>query len=571
MADKKAKLNIANFELSPRIFWAAVAFCILLKLVLSSFQLIQIFPENAPIDDELMLNAAKSIRNGNWLGEYNWLTISKHMFFSVWLCFLNILHIPYVIGGQLLYCACCAVMTCALSPIFHKRIQSFIIFFVLWFSPYSFASFTLRVYRDNIFPSLCLLFFAGMLGLCLRANRGLKRSVPFAAAAGFGLGLALITREDGIWLLPFAVCASAFYILFFICKKSDAKQKLCGLYSIVCSLLICISCVGIYSFMNYLYYGRFCVSDFTSPEFSAVISAFKRADTDVPHKRILICSDTHKKIYSAVPDAAKLGELLETPKYMNGYGDIELGEYTSGGFCWALRRAAYDSGFAPDAQSAKLFYEKLASDINAACDSGQIESRDGSLSLGGAFTVPFDRSYIAPTMSEIGRSLRVLLLFEQTSAMAPLSYSTPKQALESEIFTFTKSSKTAIANTALPYYTSAERAAGICFSIISWCYRLLIFPALFLGLKFIFSCIVNSANELRKKRFTVNGLFSILLLGLLCSILLRVSIVSYTEATNYLIGTYLLYLSSAGPLILLIASLGTARLFADVTNAEKCD
>ncbi|MEG2676804.1 MAG: hypothetical protein RR933_01680, partial [Oscillospiraceae bacterium] len=240
MADKKAKLNIANFELSPRIFWAAVAFCILLKLVLSSFQLIQIFPENAPIDDELMLNAANSIRNGNWLGEYSWLTISKHMFFSVWLCFLNILHIPYVIGGELLYCACCAVMTCALSPIFHKRIQRFIIFFVLWFSPYSFASFTLRVYRDNIFPSLCLLFFAGMLGLCLRANRGFKRSVPFAAAAGFGLGLALITREDGIWLLPFAVCASAFYILFFICKKSDAKQKLCGLYSIVCSLLICI-------------------------------------------------------------------------------------------------------------------------------------------------------------------------------------------------------------------------------------------------------------------------------------------------------------------------------------------
>ena len=73
-----------------------------LKLILTACQMVQIFPGEAPIDDELMFNAANSIKEGNWLGAYSWFTIAKHMFFSVWLWLLNLLHIPYLIGGQLL-------------------------------------------------------------------------------------------------------------------------------------------------------------------------------------------------------------------------------------------------------------------------------------------------------------------------------------------------------------------------------------------------------------------------------------------------------------------------------------
>ena len=38
------------------------------------------------------------------------------------------------------------------------------LFAALAFLPSSWAAYTLRVYRDNIFPALCLYFFAGMAG-----------------------------------------------------------------------------------------------------------------------------------------------------------------------------------------------------------------------------------------------------------------------------------------------------------------------------------------------------------------------------------------------------------------------
>lgn len=47
--------------------------------------------------------------------------------------------------------------------------MTLLLYALLAFLPSSWASYTLRVYRDNIFPALCLLFFAGMAGAALRA------------------------------------------------------------------------------------------------------------------------------------------------------------------------------------------------------------------------------------------------------------------------------------------------------------------------------------------------------------------------------------------------------------------
>ena len=49
---------------------------------------------------------------------------------------------------------------------------------------------------------------------------------------------------------------------------------------------------------------------------------------------------------------------------------------------------------------------------------------------------------------------------------------------------------------------------------------------------------------------------TIVFLGIFLTICLRIGIVSYIEAANFQIGTYLLYLASAGPLVLLFATYG---------------
>ena len=95
--------------LSGRLLWGLALAAAAAKMALCALQLAQATPAFSPIDDTLMFEMARSIREGNWLGEYGYLTLGKHSFFALWLAFLNVLHVNFLVGGQLLYAAawCC--------------------------------------------------------------------------------------------------------------------------------------------------------------------------------------------------------------------------------------------------------------------------------------------------------------------------------------------------------------------------------------------------------------------------------------------------------------------------------
>ena len=91
-------------RLSRRAFWGLCALLVCLRLALTGFQQAYIWVGGAPLDDELMFRAANHITAGQWLGAYDYLTLSKAMFFPVWLALLHALHLPYLISGAALWC-----------------------------------------------------------------------------------------------------------------------------------------------------------------------------------------------------------------------------------------------------------------------------------------------------------------------------------------------------------------------------------------------------------------------------------------------------------------------------------
>ena len=107
-------------RLSRRAFWVLCALLVCLRLALTGFQQAYIWVGGAPLDDELMFRAANAITSGQWLGEYDYLTLSKSMFFAVWLALLNKLHLPYLLGGALLWCAAALLAAFALRPLWRK-------------------------------------------------------------------------------------------------------------------------------------------------------------------------------------------------------------------------------------------------------------------------------------------------------------------------------------------------------------------------------------------------------------------------------------------------------------------
>lgn len=545
------------------------------KIFLTSQQTMYITPYESPIDDALMFRAAQSITNGNWLGDYGWITMAKHMFFAVWLSFLHALHIPYLIGGQILYAACALCAALCFNPVIKKRYLTALIFAFILFNPVSWAEYTSRVYRDNIFPSLCLLFFAGIIGLILRYREKTAKQLLWAFLGGLGLGLAWLTREDGAWLLPFAVAASLFYIGVIVFTKTNLKEKLAKIFASCVPFAVFGLCLCVFAFLNYVNYGRFVVSDFSSREFADAYGAVTRLHTGAP---VFYTDSKHTPIpvtHSEFEEGAKYSPLLKSVLdefdsniiYYNGYGNAADKQLFAGGLHWALRLAAQNLGYYETPQTAMQFYTELADQINAACDEGKIlgcgKKRSSTL-------VRFDKSFIKPTAAETFNSAKMLFLFEDTEALqTPLSSTANKEQIaEWEGYLGTKCTEEYYAENSDRLYV--PKLKQICLSVLNftmWLYRIAVWPMLIAALYRFGVEIKKIFTEMHRKALSDNFLFTVMLTGILLSFILRIVMISYVEVASFRIGTYLMYLSSAEPLLLIFCAVLTARFIQGI--AEK--
>ena len=68
-------------DLSP--FILPLVFITLIRLWLSEAQ--SLWASYLPHDDVLFLNIAQSLASGNWLGDYNHLTLVKYPFYPAWI------------------------------------------------------------------------------------------------------------------------------------------------------------------------------------------------------------------------------------------------------------------------------------------------------------------------------------------------------------------------------------------------------------------------------------------------------------------------------------------------------
>ncbi|MDO4566532.1 MAG: hypothetical protein Q4B42_04305, partial [Oscillospiraceae bacterium] len=151
-----------------------------------------------------------------------------------------------------------------------------------------------------------------------------------------------------------------------------------------------------------------------------------------------------------------------------------------------------------------------------------------------------------------------LLCFDQTSSIAEATGDLEETVMDYIVLLRTRASTDRDPNTAEPIIHEYQLETEARFSAIRSIYKILIWPALALALFALALDLRAAFRELKEKKPGIVSARAFMLLGLLLSVVLRVAIVSYVEAVSFMIGTYLLYLSSAGPLLLLFATLGTS-------------
>ena len=544
-----------RLRLTRRAFWVLCALLVCLRLALTGFQQAYTWVGGAPLDDELMFRAAQNITAGAWLGAYDYLTLSKAMFFPVWLALLHALHLPYLIGGAALWCGASLLAAFAFSPLWRKkapdaaRALTLALFAALAFLPSSWASYTLRVYRDNIFPALCLYFFAGMAGVALRAVLEVEKPLwPWLLAAGVGLACAYLDREDaGLFLLPFAGAATVIVAVVLAGKR---RWKALAAQLIPYAMLG----IGVLSFctLNYTYYGVFALSDFSEGSFAAAMGAMMRVDTDSTKPYLSVPADAREKIYAAVPELEPLSYWLEEDDQLqNDFRDPDLDDYRAGSFYWAIRRAAQFEGVYADAQTAAAYWQTVADKINAACDAGQLPSRTGERV---ATSQPITTAYVAQTLAETWNGFWHVVGFRDCKPYEALrSIGTTEDIAEWSGYLHCAFNAAAEAGKDTPYYSPLQKLVFAVMQGWTWVYSAVLTVC---ALCAVVLQIVKLLPQQRRKCTAETVVPWLLLFGIFGIALLRCAMIAFVEVSSFGIGTSTMYLASVHPLLAVYAFVG---------------
>lgn len=360
----------------------------------------------AAYDDAWAVRAADFISQGQWLGPYDSIALIKNPGFPLFLAVCRVFHIDYLLGATLLTIGATLFFMWAIRPFFRRRWLFFVVLVVLLFCPVGFATDTFqRVYRNSISAAQALIVFGGFIGMYVRV-KGLRtpdplrlsdkplwrnvektwqRILPWSVIGSLGLAWMWVSREDSVWVLPFAVVAA---LIMAVAVLRQRRKQAPSVAALVLSLaLIALpfaatgATVGIISVVNQQHYGVSTTAEINSGNFARMVKDLYaiQPDEEPFNQRVACTHDSLQKAYEASPSLASIRTEVEDCFY--NFGDVidndaGDGEVNGGEFFWVFRRAADAAGLYTSAQTADAFYGKVADELEAAFASGELAQRD---------------------------------------------------------------------------------------------------------------------------------------------------------------------------------------------------
>ncbi|MES9969253.1 MAG: hypothetical protein ABW092_04415 [Candidatus Thiodiazotropha sp.] len=322
-------------------------------------------------DDALFMRLAQSIAAGEWLGEYDKLTLVKAPLYPIFIAANYLSGLQFKSMEHLLYILACVLIYFALVRSTVNRYLALLPFLFLLFNPYHHSS----VERGWFYAAVVFLVIAGLqYMISMRAVSGhIRLHYPFLL--GLGLAALYLSREETIWLYPLLMVA--FTLLVYQPDRFGMIQLAAKMLPALC-LGLAIPILAVMS-ANQMKYGYFGVTDTSLKEFKSATKLIKsvRAGEEIPF--VDVTHESLQQIYSVSPEFAKFQPYLEGDLGKQ-WGGLMCRRYSQacneiggGYFFWAMRDALAAAGYFQHPAKLQEIFSAISRELDEACGSGRLD------------------------------------------------------------------------------------------------------------------------------------------------------------------------------------------------------
>lgn len=354
---------------------------------------------NALPDDGLMVYLAEKLRNGQWLGSYQRLTLVKGIGYPLFLAISNVLPLNYLSISSLFYTISVLCMVYAVKPIFKTYKSLAVLYTILLFSPVAASLLTFqRVYRNSISAAQVILIIGSFAGMYFRREWPVKRQLPWLFGAIVGLVSFYYTREDAIWIMPFVLVVTLIYIgtvcyRFWTFNKKDLLIRV----AMILLPLLCVTVTGqTIGFLNQHYYGTSVVNELNDGSFAEMMKTIYSVEDEEQLKQVSVSRAKLETLYKNSATLSSIREEMDV-QFAVWCGDEEYSkvwEIEDGWFFWILRDAMSAAGHYESADAMSSFCNAVTKELQTAITEGRVEERP---TMPSAMMSPWREEYFSGT------------------------------------------------------------------------------------------------------------------------------------------------------------------------------
>lgn len=334
-------------------------------------------------DDALMIRLTDNIVNGNWLGNYDAVVLTKGVTFPLILALCYFLNISYTTIITLLYTAACIYFIYVISKKISNKFLLTIIYAIVLFSPIMYCyQIMQRVYRSSLIPSFAIFIISGYTNLIFMKNENsIKKKLPTIIGLSIVLPLFWYTREDSIWIVPYIVFMTGALIIFEIIKNKKICKQLVKNILILFIPLIMICVYGnIQCMINYKYYGVYTIHN--DEYYKKALNSMKKVKTYAEVERVSYSREKMDRLAQVTVFANVKGNFdMLADAYSKFDGNQQDNEVENGWFPWPFRDAVKLAGYYQNPQETNNFYNTLHVQIENAIQEGILEEEDEKVDL----------------------------------------------------------------------------------------------------------------------------------------------------------------------------------------------